>query len=51
MCFPLLFDLCYTNEHLLEQYELMDQMVEADVVIVPIDISEYFQKKQQKLAQ
>jgi hypothetical protein len=46
--FPLLFDLCYTkNEHLLEQYELMDQMVEADVVIVPIDISEYFQKKQQ----
>jgi hypothetical protein len=48
MCFPLLFDLCYTkNEHLLEQYELMDQMVEADVVIVPIDISEYFQKKQQ----
>jgi hypothetical protein len=46
MCFPLLFDLCYTkNEHLLEQYELMDQMVEADVVIVPIDISEYFQKK------
>jgi hypothetical protein len=23
----------------------MDQMVEADVVIVPIDISEYFQKK------
>jgi hypothetical protein len=46
--FSAVVDLCYTkNEHLLEQYELMDQMVEADVVIVPIDISEYFQKKQQ----
>lgn len=47
--FPLLFDLCYTkNEYLLKQYELMDQMEEADIVIVPIDISEYYQKKQQK---
>jgi hypothetical protein len=46
--FPLLFDLCYTkNEHLLKQYELMDQMEEADVVIVPVDISEFFQKQQQ----
>lgn len=45
--FPLLFDLCYTkNELLLNQYELMDQMEEADVVIVPIDISEFYQKKQ-----
>ena len=45
--FPLLFDLCYTkNEVLLQQYELMNQMEEADVVIVPIDISEFFHKKQ-----
>ena len=46
--FPLLFDLCYTkNEYLLKKYELMDQMEEADVVIVPVDISEFFQKQQQ----
>lgn len=48
--FPLLFDLCYTKNHrLLERFELMTQMEEAEVVIVPLDISEYFQKKQQKL--
>lgn len=47
--FPLLFDLCYTKNHfLLEQYELMGQMEDADVVVVPLDISEFFQKKQQK---
>jgi hypothetical protein len=46
--FPLLFDLCYTkNELLLKQYALLDQMEEADVVIVPVDISEFFQKQQQ----
>lgn len=46
--FPLLFDLCYTqNEQLLKQYVLMDLMEEADVVIVPVDISEFFQKQHQ----
>jgi hypothetical protein len=48
--FPLLFDLCYTkNQQLLGKYELVAQMEDADVVIVPVDISEYFQKKQQKI--
>lgn len=47
--FPLLFDLCYTkNEQLLSQYELVTHMEEAVVVIVPLDISEYFQKKQEQ---
>lgn len=47
--FPLLFDLCYTkNEQLLSKYELVTQMEEAVVVIVPLDISEYFQKKQKQ---
>lgn len=47
--FPLLFDLCYTkNEQLLGKYEMVAQMEDAVVVIVPLDISEYFQKKQQK---
>tara|TARA_R110000868_G_scaffold167120_1_gene401413 strand:- start:423 stop:1442 length:1020 start_codon:yes stop_codon:yes gene_type:complete len=46
--FPLLFDLCYSkNEHLLKYYELMNQMEDAEVVIVPVDISEFFQKQQQ----
>lgn len=47
--FPLLFDLCYTNNQLLlGEYELVSHMKEAVVVIVPLDISEFFQKKQQK---
>lgn len=46
--FPLLFDLCYTINHpLLKHYKLMDEMEEADVVIVPLDVSEFFQNKQQ----
>ena len=47
--FPLLFDLCYTkNMQLLSQYKLVDQMEEALVVIVPLDLHEYFRRKQQK---
>ncbi|MDI6049167.1 hypothetical protein QLS31_04945 [Flavobacterium sp. XS2P24] len=47
--FPLLFDLCYTkNQQLLSKYELVTKIEDAVVVIVPLDISEYFQKKQEK---
>ncbi len=47
--FPLLFDLCYTkNQHLLSKYELVSQMKDSDIVIVPVDVSEYFHKQQQQ---
>jgi hypothetical protein len=47
--FPLLFDLCYNLDHpLLKHYKLMNEMEEADVVIVPLDISEFYQKKNQQ---
>lgn len=43
--FPLLFDLCYIkNKVLLEKYNLVDSIEEADVAIVPVEIG-YFLKK------
>lgn len=45
--FPLLFDLWYTqNQKLLQVYELVAKMEEAEVVIVPIDIAEFYMNKQ-----
>lgn len=49
--FPLLFDIWYVpNNNLLEKYQLVSTMEEADIVVVPVDIA-FFQKnnKQQEL--
>ena len=44
--FPLLFDLCYINNKvLLEKYNIVDSIKEADVVILPIAIECFFAEK------
>ena len=45
--FPLLFDLLFLkNRNLLDKYNLVSTLLEADIAIVPVDISYYFQTKQ-----
>jgi hypothetical protein len=44
MIFPLLFDLCYsTSVSLLELYQIVNNVNEADIVIVPVDIAYFFE--------
>jgi hypothetical protein len=49
--FPLLFDLCYgDNKKLLQLYQIVNSIEEADILIVPIDIAYFFKnKKKQRL--
>ena len=45
--FPLLFDLLYHhNPDLLEKYNVVNTLLEADIAVVPVDISYYFQTGQ-----
>lgn len=47
--FPLLFDLCYTNNNnLLQLYQIVNSIEEADIVVVPIDIAYFFKNKNQQ---
>lgn len=47
--FPLLFDLCYINTtSLLKIYKIVNNIEEADIVIVPIDIAWFFKNKKQQ---
>lgn len=50
--FPLLFDLCYINNvNLLTKYEIVKDIEDCDVAVVPIDIARYdTTKSQEKLA-
>jgi hypothetical protein len=42
--FPLLFDLCFINTtSLLKLYEIVNNVNEADIVIVPVDIAYFFE--------
>jgi hypothetical protein len=42
--FPLLLDLCYINNlNLLKKYQIVDSVEEADIVIVPVQISYFFE--------
>jgi hypothetical protein len=41
--FPLLFDLCYINTTgLLQLYQIVNSVNEADIVIIPVDIAYFF---------
>lgn len=47
--FPLLFDLCYIKTiSLLKLYQIVNSIKEADIVIVPIDITYFFEKNKSK---
>ena len=47
--FPLLFDLCYiNNKNLLQLYQIVNSIEEADIVVVPIDIAYFFKNKNQQ---
>jgi len=42
--FPLLFDLCYANtKSVLKIYQIVDSIVEADIVVVPVAIAYFFE--------
>lgn len=46
--FPLLFDLWYlSNSHLLEKYQIVSEIENCDIVVVPVDIA-YFRTKNKK---
>ena len=47
--FPLLFDLCYiNNKNMLQLYQIVNSIEEADIVVVPIDIAYFFKNKNQQ---
>ena len=47
--FPLLFDLCYTNNlKLLEKYQLVSHIDDCDIVVVPIDIAHFIENNKKE---
>ncbi|WP_426064969.1 hypothetical protein [Flavobacterium sp. DSP2-3-1] len=47
--FPLLFDLCYTNNlKLLEKYQMVSHIDDCDIVVVPVDIIHFIESNKKE---